>query len=141
MDDININIKRINDNCDGVEMAHQVILNSIAEEDIEAQERVISGLMASANRISLLVKERLATMEEETRRLSPDAPAGSGDLRMRQLNQAALYQKFSAATSRLQNVQRDAESRQHAQVERQYKISTLTVSLFSHNLSNCLCPQ
>lgn len=134
MDDINVNIKRINENCDGVEVAHQLILNSIAEEDIEEQERVISGLTASTNRISLLVKERLVAMEEETRRLTPDAPAGSGDLRMRQLNQAALYQKFSAVTCRYQDIQRDAESQQHAQVERQYKISTISLVSFLSTL-------
>lgn len=126
MDDILINLKRINDNCDGMELAHQMILNSVAEEDIEEQEKVIGGLTSSTNRISLLIKERLEAMEEETRQLAPTAPTGSGDLRMRQLHQAALYKKFSAATGRFQEIQREAELRQHAQVERQYKISTDT---------------
>lgn len=124
VEEIKTNLDTIENNCAAVDKAHQVIASSTLEMEIKEQEAIISRYIASTNGLSTSVKAQLERMAEETERLAPDAPSGSGDLRMRKINHAALLQKFTTLMRRLQGIQQQASSKHQAQVERQYKIST-----------------
>ena len=124
VEDIRTNLDKIESNCDAVDRAHQTILSSASETEIREQEAIISGYIHSTNQLSGVVKDEIEQMEAETERLEPNAPPGSGDLRMRKINGAALLKKFTLQMKRLQEIQQHASSKHQAQVERQYRIST-----------------
>lgn len=114
---------KIEENCDAVDAAHQIIINSVSEEEIREQEAVIAAFVDSTNRLSISTRQTLQRMAEQTEALAPTAPTGSGDLRMRQANHAGLTQRFSALMKRLQDIEQQACTKHQAQIERQYRIS------------------
>ena len=123
MEDVKTGLDKIGENCDSVERSHQLIIQSVAEAEIKEQEAFISAYMNATNQTLVEVRETLEAMDHETKALAPIAPRGSGDLRMRQINHAALVEKFANLMKRLQDIQQKATSKHHSQIERQYKIS------------------
>jgi t-SNARE complex subunit (syntaxin) len=116
-------LQKIERNCDAVDMAHQIIIHSVSEEEIKEQEAIIGSFMDLTNKASASVKGLLKSMSSETEALASQAPPGSGDLRMRRVKHAALVKKFSTLMKRFQEIQQRASSKHQAQIQRQYKIS------------------
>lgn len=125
MDQVNEGLEKIRQNCDAVEMAHQVIINSVSEIEITEQEKIISAFTSSTNKTSAGLRQALQSMDTDNERLAKVAPPGSGDLRIRKLNTANLMQKFSELMKKFQEIQKLAQNRNQEQVERQYKISII----------------
>lgn len=118
---------KINGNTDKAELAYNIALTSVSEELICEQEAIISRLVADTNQASRVIRDILKGMAETTIELEKWAPPGSGDLRIRQMKEVALGQKFSRAMSRSQETQRRANTRQQEQMKRQYKIGTASL--------------
>lgn len=116
-------MEKMERNCDAIDLAHQIIANSVSEEEIKEQETIISGFINSTNRLSTSTRTLLDRIESITDGLVPSAPQGSGDLRIRRLNHASMVKKFRELMRRLQEIQGRASSKHQAQIERQYKIS------------------
>ena len=103
-------------------MAHQVIFNSVYEQDIKEQEAIINSKTAAFNSSAATIRELLATVEKETVELALIAPSGSGDFRIREMQYALAAQKFAALMSELTNLQKTANDRHQSQVQRQYRL-------------------
>lgn len=116
-------LQKIERNCDAVDMAHQIIIHSVSEEEIKEQEAIIGSFMDLTNKASASAKGLLKSMDSESEALASQAPRGSGDLRMRRVKHAALVKKFSTLMKRFQEIQQRASSKHQAQIQRQYKIS------------------
>lgn len=123
VEEIKDSLNKIESNCDAVDVAHQVAINSVLEEEIREQEAVIAAFIDSTNRLSITTRRTLQEMAERTEALAPVAPPGSGDLRMRRANYAGLLQRFSNLMKRLQDIEQRASTQHQAQIERQYRIS------------------
>jgi t-SNARE complex subunit (syntaxin) len=123
MEEVKADLDKIRENCDAIERSHQLILQSVVEAEIKEQEACINAYMNTINQTSVKVRKTLELIDYETKALTPIAPRGSGDLRMRQINHAALIDKLANLMKRLQDIQQGATSKHHSQIERQYKIS------------------
>lgn len=123
VEEIKDSLSKIESACDAVDVAHQIIINSVSEEEIREQEAVIAAFIDNTNRLSIATRRTLQEMADKTGVLAPIAPPGSGDLRMRRANYAGLLQQFSNSMKRLRDIEQYASTKHQAQVERQYKIS------------------
>ena len=124
----NIDLEKIKRNTDEITLAYQIALRSTEENVRNEQDVIINRLTASTNEVSLRIRDRLQMMDENTNTLESKAPPGSGDLRMRRINQAALTKKFSDRMEAFKKVQSDAHEHKQSEIRREYQVSTLDLS-------------